>query len=60
MYIKGGAVRLDICWAAPNILGVFFHPIKFPPLFTINFITVYVAKITKRGYYVSYAALLYK
>lgn len=57
MYIKGDAVRLDICWAAPNILGFFFHPIKFPPLFTINFITVYVAKITKRGNYVSYGAL---
>lgn len=42
MYIKGDAVRLDICWAAPNILGFFFHPIKFPPLFRINFITLTV------------------
>lgn len=60
MYIKGDVVRLDICWVVFNILGFFFYLIKFFLFFMINFIIVYVVKIMKCGYYVSYGVLLYE
>lgn len=60
MYIKGDAVRLDICWAAPNILG-FFSPDQISPAFYDQF----YYSICRKNYetrinYVSYGALLYE